>query len=118
MDHHKVVEDALTHIENNLQEPLSVDSVASAFNLSKFYFHRLFSAMMGCSLSQYILTRRLNASLTFSRKRRIRISSSFRFSTTSVILKPRITSMRLSKSCLLILRVKCRRVAFYRVLLY
>ncbi|WP_373232817.1 helix-turn-helix domain-containing protein [Cohnella sp.] len=65
MDHHKVVEDALAHIENNLQESLSVDSVASVFNLSKFYFHRLFSAMMGCSLSQYILTRRLNASLTF-----------------------------------------------------
>ena len=65
MEHHKVIEDALVHIEDNLQQPLSVDSVASAFNLSKFYFHRLFSAMMGCSLSQYILTRRLNASLSF-----------------------------------------------------
>lgn len=64
MNHQKIVEDALEHIENNLQQPLSVDSVANAFNLSKFYFHRLFSAMMNCSLSQYILTRRLNASLT------------------------------------------------------
>ncbi|MFC4598764.1 helix-turn-helix transcriptional regulator [Cohnella hongkongensis] len=65
MDHHTIVEDALAHIENHLQQSLSVDSVARAFNLSKFYFHRLFSATIGCSLSQYILTRRLNASLTF-----------------------------------------------------
>lgn len=64
MDHHQVIEDALAHIENNLQQPLSLDSVAAAFHMSKFYFHRLFSAMMNCSLNQYILTRRLNASLT------------------------------------------------------
>ncbi|PAD71375.1 helix-turn-helix transcriptional regulator [Paenibacillus campinasensis] len=63
MDHHKVVEQALVLIEDNLQQPLSLDSVADAFHMSKFYFHRLFSAMMGCSLSQYILKRRLNASL-------------------------------------------------------
>ncbi|OBZ10290.1 helix-turn-helix transcriptional regulator [Bacillus sp. FJAT-26390] len=63
MDHYEVVENALIHIEDNLQHPLSLDSVANAFNISKYYFHRLFSAMMGCSLNNYILTRRLNASL-------------------------------------------------------
>lgn len=65
MNHHKIVEDALVYIEDNLQQPLSVESVAATFNVSKFYFHRLFSAMMNGSLSQYILTRRLNASLTY-----------------------------------------------------
>lgn len=63
MDHHQVIEQALTHIEDNLQQPLSVETIASASNMSKYYFHRLFSAMMGCSLNDYILARRLNASL-------------------------------------------------------
>ncbi|GEM_PF-720540 len=65
MDYHKVIERALTHIEDNLHQSLTLDSVADAFHMSKFYFHRLFSAMMGCSLSQYILVRRLNASLSY-----------------------------------------------------
>ncbi|WP_440114851.1 AraC family transcriptional regulator [Paenibacillus sp. QZ-Y1] len=49
MDHYEVIESALTHIENNLDQPLSLESVANTFNMSKYYFHRLFSAMMGCS---------------------------------------------------------------------
>ncbi|MEC0239786.1 AraC family transcriptional regulator [Paenibacillus dokdonensis] len=65
MDHNKVIECALIHIEDHLQQSLTVESVANSFNMSKYYFHRLFSAMMGCSLNQYILSRRLNASLTF-----------------------------------------------------
>lgn len=65
MDHNEVIERALIHIEGHLQQSLTVESVANTFNLSKYYFHRLFSAMMGCSLNQYILSRRLNASLTF-----------------------------------------------------
>ncbi|WP_428911579.1 helix-turn-helix transcriptional regulator [Niallia sp. Krafla_26] len=65
MDHCEIVEDALFYIENHLHEPLSIESVANTFNMSKYYFHRLFSAMMGCSLNQYILSRRLNAALTY-----------------------------------------------------
>lgn len=64
MDHYEIVERALIHIEDRLDQPLSLDSVANAFNMSKFYFHRIFSSMMGCSLNQYILSRRLNASLS------------------------------------------------------
>lgn len=63
MDHYEVVDRALVYIEDNLQEPLTLDSVANAFHMSKYYFHRLFSAMMGCSLHDYILARRLNASV-------------------------------------------------------
>ncbi|MGO4699496.1 helix-turn-helix transcriptional regulator [Paenibacillus sp. 2TAB26] len=63
MDQYEVIESALNHIENNLDQPLSLESVANTFNMSKFYFHRLFSAMMGCTLNNYILSRRLNASL-------------------------------------------------------
>ncbi|MGP7818200.1 helix-turn-helix domain-containing protein [Niallia sp. 01092] len=65
MEHYEVIEDALIYIEKNIQQPLSLESVANTFNMSKYYFHRLFSAMMGCSLNNYILSRRLNTSLTF-----------------------------------------------------
>lgn len=63
MEHYDVIENALHYIEDNLQHPLSLDSVSGSFNMSKYYFHRLFSAMMGCSLNNYILSRRLNASV-------------------------------------------------------
>ncbi|PAQ15717.1 AraC family transcriptional regulator [Bacillaceae bacterium SAOS 7] len=63
MDYYDVIEDALIYIEDNLQQPLSLEAVADTFHMSKYYFHRLFSAMMGCSLNNYILSRRLNASL-------------------------------------------------------
>jgi AraC family transcriptional regulator len=63
MAHSEVIKKALHHIENNLSEPLSLDSVSTNFNMSKYYFHRLFSAIMGCSLKQYILSRRLNHSI-------------------------------------------------------
>ncbi len=63
MDHNELIERSLYYIEDHLEEPLSVEAVSDAFGMSKYYFHRLFSAMMGCSLNQYILSRRLNASL-------------------------------------------------------
>lgn len=65
MDHYAVIENALLHIENNLDQPLSLESVADTVNMSKYYFHRLFSAITGSSLNNYILSRRLNASLQF-----------------------------------------------------
>ena len=65
MDHYKVIENSLIYIENNIQQPLTLESVANTFNMSKYYFHRLFSAMMGCSLNNYLLSTRFNASLTF-----------------------------------------------------
>ncbi|QDP42068.1 helix-turn-helix transcriptional regulator [Radiobacillus deserti] len=65
MEHYKVIEESLLHIENNLQQPLSLESVSKTFNMSKYYFHRLFSAIMGCSLNQYTLSRRLNASVQY-----------------------------------------------------
>lgn len=42
MNHHRIIEQALIHIEENLETPLSVSSVALTFNMSKYYFHRLF----------------------------------------------------------------------------
>ncbi len=65
MEHYEVIEEALLYIEDNLNQPLSLESVSNTFNMSKYYFHRLFSAIIGCSLSQYTLSRRLNTSVKF-----------------------------------------------------
>ena len=74
MEHYEVIEEALIYIENHIQEPLSLEAVSHTFNMSKYYFHRLFSAMMNCSLNQYILSRRLNASLKFIEDRRLSLT--------------------------------------------
>lgn len=63
MDHYEIIERALVHIEDHVDQPLTLESVADTFHVSKYYFHRLFSAIMGCSLNHYIRSRRLNASL-------------------------------------------------------
>jgi AraC family transcriptional regulator len=68
MEYYLLIEDSLIYIEKNLHKPLSLESVSSRFFVSKFYFHRLFSAIMGCSLNSYILSRRLNKSLKLIRE--------------------------------------------------
>lgn len=65
LEHYEVIEQSLVYIEENLDQPLSLESVSDSFHMSKYYFHRLFSAIMGCSLNQYILSRRLNASVHY-----------------------------------------------------
>jgi AraC family transcriptional regulator len=86
MQHYKVIEKALVYIEDNLDQSLSLDSVSDAFHMSKYYFHRLFSAIMGCSLNQYILARRLNASLKLIQESNISLTDlayQFNFGTPS-----------------------------------
>lgn len=63
MEHYELVEKALNYIEDNVEESLSLESVSNHFCISKYYFHRLFSAMMGCSFNNYLLSRRLNKSV-------------------------------------------------------
>lgn len=74
MDHHQVVENTLLYVEDHLHQPLSLDDIADAFHMSKYYFHRLFSAIMGCSLSHYVLTRRLNASLSLIQNKELSLT--------------------------------------------
>ena len=42
MEHYEVIEDALIYIESHIEEPLSLDSVANTFSISKYYFHQDF----------------------------------------------------------------------------
>ena len=50
---------ALYYIDDNLSENLDYETVASVFNYSPFYFHRLFSAVVGKSITAHIRSRRL-----------------------------------------------------------
>lgn len=47
------------HIERNLHEPLSLAALADIANLSRFHFHRVFGAMVGETLNQFIQRLRL-----------------------------------------------------------
>ena len=49
----------LVHIQANLDEDLSLDSVAKRAQLSPFHFHRLFRAAVGETLKQYVQRLRL-----------------------------------------------------------
>lgn len=60
LEYRELIAESQRYIEANLEESLSLDEMATQFNMSKFYFHRLFSAVMGTSLNQYVLTRKLN----------------------------------------------------------
>ncbi len=44
----------IDHIENNLNEDLSLATLARVANFSQFYFHRIFRAMVGEPLNQFI----------------------------------------------------------------
>lgn len=59
----EIIKETLAYIELNLDQPLSLQEVAEHFAYSKYYFQRLFKAVMGISLNQYVLRRRLNKSI-------------------------------------------------------
>lgn len=54
------IQNALTHIEENLTEELEIRDIAKQAFLSPFYFQRIFGAMCGISVGEYIRGRRLN----------------------------------------------------------
>lgn len=50
---------AINYIEENLQNPLTLDMIAEHSHFSKFHFHRMFRAVTGKTVSEYIWKRRL-----------------------------------------------------------
>ena len=53
------IQAALSFIEMNLGEDISLGSIANAVGFSKFYFHRTFQSEVGIPLYEYIRKRRL-----------------------------------------------------------
>lgn len=74
VEHYDLIKNALVYIEDNIEESLSLESVSNHFNISKFYFHRLFSAMTGYSFNNYLLSRRLNKSINLIQNEKVSLT--------------------------------------------
>lgn len=59
MNHFTQIGEALKYIDTHLNEPISLELLAEEFSFSPFYFHRLFSAVVGRPLAAYIRDRRI-----------------------------------------------------------
>ena len=53
------IQKAIDYIEENLEEKINYESVAKQIGMSSYYFHRMFSAIVGVSPAEYIRNRRL-----------------------------------------------------------
>lgn len=53
------IREAISYIEENILEDLSVKTIAEKVNISPFYFQKGFTMLCGYSLSEYIKSRRL-----------------------------------------------------------
>lgn len=53
------IQNAINYIENNITEELTLAEISKQANFSSFYFQRVFSALCGCSIGEYIRNRRL-----------------------------------------------------------
>jgi len=58
--HHRI-QRALDYILSNIDKPLPLDDVSKAACLSAFHFHRIFSAVMGETLGQFITRKRMES---------------------------------------------------------
>lgn len=72
----------ILYVEENLHEPLTLESVASQSYFSKYHFHRIFLSSIGMTVTEYIRLRRLaNASsdLLYTNERILDIAYYYRF---------------------------------------
>jgi AraC family transcriptional regulator len=56
----KIIEDALSFIEENITEDLTVGRIAGEVNTSAFYFQKGFSMLCGYTVAEYVRMRRLS----------------------------------------------------------
>ncbi|MCH5287036.1 MAG: AraC family transcriptional regulator [Christensenellaceae bacterium] len=59
MNHFEQISGALQYIDSHLAEPVTLAMLAEQCHFSPFYFHRLFTAVVGKSLAAYIRDRKI-----------------------------------------------------------
>ncbi|MFD1019888.1 AraC family transcriptional regulator [Thalassobacillus hwangdonensis] len=59
MEYVHCIKRTLDYIEENLQEPLTLEQLAEVAQFSPFHFHRVFQAMVGESVMDYVRKRRI-----------------------------------------------------------
>lgn len=77
MDNLQVIRFLIDYIEDHISEEISLDKLADAAGYSKYHLHRIFTGLVGFSLHQYIMRRKLTEAakaLIFSNKSIIQIS--------------------------------------------
>ena len=52
-------QDSIDYIEQNLTEELDIEKIATKAALSSFYYQRIFGAMCGMTVGEYIRARRM-----------------------------------------------------------
>ncbi len=62
-----VMNETVDYIEENITEKLSLGALAGHFGISDFHYNRIFKAVTGCSLKQYILGRKLTKAVELLR---------------------------------------------------
>lgn len=55
----KTIEEVLSYINSNLENDLSIDTIASKFFISKYYLMRKFKSQIGSSIHNYVIQKRL-----------------------------------------------------------
>ena len=58
-NHFEQIKKALIYIDGHLAEPLRVEALAARFHFSPFYFHRIFTIIVGIPIAEHIRSRRL-----------------------------------------------------------
>ena len=53
------IQRAIDYMEENMEEPLDYTEIARRANLSGSYFQKVFSILCGCTVGEYIRSRRL-----------------------------------------------------------
>ena len=59
MDYISDIQSTLDFIESNIQEDITLDELALLARFSKFHYHRIFLALVGCPVMEYLRKRRL-----------------------------------------------------------
>lgn len=82
MDYIVQMEKAILFIEEHLNEDIKVEEIAAFTGYSYFHFHRIFEALVGESVGNYLRTRRMNLAanaLIYTNKRILDIAMEYRF---------------------------------------
>ncbi|MBB6215018.1 AraC family transcriptional regulator [Anaerosolibacter carboniphilus] len=78
----EMIEDCVNYIERNINRKLTLDDISQEVGLSKYYMHRMFKALTGESIIEYVQARKLSASineLVNSKMRMIDIAMDYGF---------------------------------------
>ncbi|AOT69913.1 AraC family transcriptional regulator [Geosporobacter ferrireducens] len=59
----ETIEACINYIENNIHRKISLDDIALYVGVSKYYLHRMFKALTGESIIEYVQARKLSASI-------------------------------------------------------